>query len=46
MCLKVGLTMVLKPLEVDLAIRGRCWSFDISGKGLFLAAFDGVRRWS
>uniref|UniRef100_A0A9I9E4X7 Uncharacterized protein n=1 Tax=Cucumis melo TaxID=3656 RepID=A0A9I9E4X7_CUCME len=35
--------MVLDPSEVGLAIRGRCWSFDVSDNGLFLAAFDGVR---
>ncbi|TYK00149.1 ty3-gypsy retrotransposon protein [Cucumis melo var. makuwa] len=34
-----GLTMVLEPSEVGLVITGRRWSFDVSGNGLFLAAF-------
>ncbi|KAA0047526.1 small ribosomal subunit protein S13 [Cucumis melo var. makuwa] len=39
-----GLTIVLEPLEVGLAIRGRRWSFDVSNNKLFLAAFNDVRR--
>ena len=41
-CLTAGLTMVLEPSKVGLAIRGRRWSFDVSGNELFLTVFDGV----
>uniref|UniRef100_A0A9I9EC82 Uncharacterized protein n=1 Tax=Cucumis melo TaxID=3656 RepID=A0A9I9EC82_CUCME len=34
--------MVLELSEVDLAIRGRRWSFNISDNGIFLAAFNSV----
>ncbi|KAA0045600.1 hypothetical protein E6C27_scaffold243G001060 [Cucumis melo var. makuwa] len=38
--IRANLTMVLEPLEVGLSIKGRRWSFDVSGNKLFLAAFD------
>uniref|UniRef100_A0A9I9ELL8 Uncharacterized protein n=1 Tax=Cucumis melo TaxID=3656 RepID=A0A9I9ELL8_CUCME len=36
--------MVLELSKVGLAIRGRRWSFHVSGNEIFLAAFDGIRR--